>query len=231
MKKIFAKIACALIVCSCIQTSSIAFAANTERTNDKYTIIQNYKIIDDDVSEISFYGNLNNSSINSDIMALPIPGTRYRLTEYTVTNTDLLTYNAKPIENETFLISVPEGYSLKLSTSKTVSGSLSIIAGAEKTTAETKAISKKFSLTGSATGSISKTFTKEEVFEFPPSYTGIYRTANFYAAVSYDYYKITIEAKDLYVNIIGQSEYKNERTYYVYAYIPKIIMYTKGANY
>ena len=74
-------------------------------------------------------------------MAL-IPGTQYRLTEYTVTNTDLLTYNAKPIENETFLISVPEGYSLKLSTSKTVSGSLSIIAGAEKTTAETKAISK-----------------------------------------------------------------------------------------
>lgn len=128
-----------------------------------------------------------------------------------------------------FIISVARGSSSTLSQSKTITGSLS--ADVELSSSEKEAVGAKFSL--SASGSISQTYEKSTTYQFPSQYEGRYTTANYYSAVSFDKYNITVRKTNFYtthsrtVPVPRDHEDKENIT----VYIPKIISYTRGANY
>lgn len=244
MKKFFKVIACIIIICSIIPSKSIAYADIYETNNfldigtqkDNLCIVKNYEINNKskDFTFIDFEKltqNIKTNTYNSDIITYGTRKETYSHSSYEVLSYDLISPDSKSTINETFLVSVPEGYTLKLGTSKTVSGSITISGGLGNSK-EKSAISKTFGLSG--TGTISKTWSKDETFSFPSSYTGIYRTANYYAAIGFDYYRIQVYKYDVYIveygNVIHPQK-RNENTYYAWAYVPKVVMFTKGANY
>lgn len=200
---------------------------------DNYTVVKEYTILDN-FKEVSFYDNslrpeFDNNANQSDSVSI---GRKpyYVETRYSVTNAAMVKSDAKAKDHEIFLISIPEGYTKKLSTSKTITGSLS--ATGSISTGEKSVISKNLSL--SASGTISKTYTTEEQFTYPKSYKGKYNTANYYTAVAYDYYRINMSSYELWNKGSGMMNAlykKNEKSYTVYVYVPKIVMYTQGVNY
>lgn len=225
MRKIFTMvISCIVGLNMAISSLPVLAADENGREKDNYTVVQNYNVIEEPV-EVTYVDpnkvqNNNSARINAT----------YVKTVYTVSGTKLITYDAKELTDEMFLVSVPEGYSIKLEDSKTVSGSMSIHGAAEATVGEKKAVAGKFSLEG--TGTISQTYSVGQTFSFPNSYIGEYGVANYYTAIGYDLYNVTIEAYDIYnIETINHPITTNERTYTVQAYIPKVVLYTVGANY
>lgn len=140
-------------------------------------------------------------------------------------------YDVGPMTNQTFLISVAKGETLTLSNSVTVSGTVSYSYSVE---AGIKSVINT-QWTGSASGTISKTWGTTETYT-GPSETSPYNSRNYYSAAQYDLYNVTVKKYDVY-KVYNGGIYYGTQTYYVGSQTvndvkkPKIIKYSIDTNY
>lgn len=185
-------------------TSSVFADGNVkQRSNEKIESVQYFIQKDNPVYSVQINeelkGNLNDvlksrpevasqlvTQINSDGFSaryVPQPGWKYYYIrdDYEVTGQTNYVMDIGPREKETFLLSVAKGKTLTLTSSKTVSGTLSIAGEAGVASPIAKIISLKF--TGSISGTISKTWGTTTSYTGP---TGNFNSRNYYGGINYD---------------------------------------------
>ena len=139
-------------------------------------------------------------------------------------------YDVGPIQKQTFLLSVPKGKVLQMSSSKSVSGTLSISGTYNQNVLNLI----KTTFTGSASGTVSKTWSTTETWSGPPE-SSSYTTRNYYGAINYDQYNSTCVQYDFYDVYLGNTYLGREtetKYYYVNGFkVPKPIEYVVDTNY
>lgn len=177
--------------------SALSAAINTEEG-----VVSSYKEYDTGVNldarvsvvEPALVAKKNNSLIQ------PFAGDSrvYSHTEYTVGKLQIVNYSVGPVNNQKFIVSVAKGHTNTASSSVTVSGTLQVsgsfnnnVLGLVKT-----------SLNLTATGTVSKTYNTTDVWT-GPSESSSYNTRDYYGAIDYDQYNITVVQTDYYKEYIG----------------------------
>ncbi|MCT4563420.1 MAG: hypothetical protein N4A68_03695 [Maledivibacter sp.] len=131
--------------------------------------------------------SLKNSSVKTRGVITEV----YDHSYYTVGEKDLREVDCDTYQNKKFLISVARGSTKTLSSSKSVSGTVSVSGSTE-----IKSVIK-LSLTGSVSGTVSKTWNRGETFS-GPSESSSCNTRYFYGCVNYDLYNIEVKKWDVY---------------------------------
>ena len=155
---------------------------------------------------------------------------KYSHSTYTYNGSTINSYNVGPISSQAHLISVAKGQTKTLSSSTSISGTVSYAVTVEASLA--KVIN--LGLTGSATGSISYTYSTSTTYTGPPS-TSAYNTRDYYKAIQFDNHKTTVKKYNVY-NTYNGSIKTGTVTYYAGLVTtdnvkkPKAITYSRDFN-
>lgn len=227
MKKMFLlkKVSALLVLClSCTFISPVQAFAQTNNENINVSDTKSYKNVSITYVDPELIGTTKNSTAKSSI-----PNNIYNTTAtytnstYQLVSASLTQAHAKALTNQTRITTVPYGKTVFLSSEVKVSGTIEFEGSIGATVKEV--INLGFGLT--ASGSYTYTYRKDEQFNFPPSYVGIYNTAIYWGAIDHDEYLVCIGVTNHYSD--GSTDYYE--SYYSGVYRPAIAEYTTGVNY
>lgn len=124
----------------------------------------------------------------------------YVKTEYALGALQITGYNVGPINNQKFIVSVAKGHTNQASQSVTVTGSLQVTG-----TFNSNVLGLiKSSLNLQASGSVSKTYNTTDTWTGPPG-SSPYNSRDYYGAIDYDRYNITVTQYDYYDEYLGNT--------------------------
>ncbi|MBY0206774.1 hypothetical protein [Paenibacillus cucumis (ex Kampfer et al. 2016)] len=199
-------------------------------SSDSYEINPNYTV--EFVDPVLVLKNANSQVAKQKDAVGPLAGDRrvYEKTGYAIGNMKIAGYSVGPLTNQVHLVSVAKGKTETVSKATTVTGSLQVTGSFN--TAILKLV--RGSLELSATGTISKTYTTSTTYQGPPESSG-FNTRDYYAAIDYDLYNITVVRYDYYREYIGNTYVGTVADNMGYTYLnntkrPKNIEYSKDFN-
>lgn len=159
---------------------------------------------------------------------------------YNFVSKQMLQYDYTPVEEQVHLISVAKGQKLTLSESQTVSRTVKVSASVSANDKLFGTIG--FSMTGSYTGTTSKTYGTSTVYDGPDA-SSPYNSRNYYSGTVYDLYNVTVREVRNYTQTVDYYEYgtrtrSNTNTWQEYGGLiteqvqsPRIITYSRDSYY
>ncbi|UDK97112.1 hypothetical protein EYB33_12745 [Lysinibacillus sphaericus] len=162
------------------------------------TVVQEFEVEGNQNATVEFIdpdlvGKSRNelSKIDDSVSPLGVINEVYSYSYYSYGSHSIAAYNVGPISNQKFLVSVARGQTKNISQTVTVSGSVTYEASVEGSLKEVINIG----LTGSASGTISYTYSKSESYVGPDAPN---TTRDYYGAIQYDLYNTTVKKYDVY---------------------------------
>ncbi|AHV98924.1 hypothetical protein [Paenibacillus sabinae] len=154
----------------------------------------------------------------------------YVKSEYALGALQIAGYNVGPINNQAFLISVARGHTAQRTSSLTITGSLQVQGSFDVNVL--KLVKESLQLT--ASGTVSKTYTTSDTWIGPPEGSP-YNTRDYYGAIDYDLYNITVVKYDYYDYYLGSIYEGRQAEVAGYTYVnntkkPKNIEYSRDYN-
>ena len=182
-----------------VSGSAEAAPANGKKGNDRTTapsIVERYEAAGNPNASVTVQPEAMGAACVNDPITNPDYYTVscYANTTYDVVSSRLLQYDATPLTNQTFLISVAKGQTKTLSTSTTQTST--VTTKWEVSIPILKVIN--LTLTNTETGTVTKTYSTTTLYTGPAE-SSPYNTRSYWSAVTNDLHELTVQENNHYM--------------------------------
>lgn len=217
MKKTMLATSLTVLMTATLALSPAQAAPGLDKKRDKGTtapvIVDRYEAPESATASVTTQSNALAASCVADPITDPNMRTTscYNGATYTAVSSKLVQYDAKPMTNQTFLISVAKGQTMTLSNEVTVSETVEV-----STTVESGILDViNFKLTTTYTGTVSRKYNTTTQYSGPDS-SSPYNSRSFFSGAIFDLYDVTVNKKGHYTKYVDV--YNNGVYSYSYNY-------------